>query len=107
MTIRKIIAVAASLMLATSTFAQQALWGGPQLVSPEVNPDNTVTFRFAAPKAIKVQVTGDFLPTKKIQTPFGEFDGPGVADLKEGKSLLPMCSRLNFTVIHLSWMDFR
>lgn len=85
MTIRKIIAVAASLMLATSTFAQQALWGGPQLVSPEVNPDNTVTFRFAAPKAIKVQVTGDFLPTKKIQTPFGEFDGPGVADLKEGK----------------------
>lgn len=85
MTIRKIIAVAASLMLATSTFAQQALWGGSQLVSPEVNPDNTVTFRFAAPKAIKVQVTGDFLPTKKIQTPFGEFDGPGVADLKEGK----------------------
>lgn len=85
MTIRKIIAVAASLMLATSTFAQQALWGGSQLVSPEVNPDNTVTFRFATPKAIKVQVTGDFLPTKKIQTPFGEFDGPGVADLKEGK----------------------
>lgn len=85
MTIRKIIAVAASLMLATSTFAQQALWGGSQLVSPEVNPDNTVIFRFAAPKAIKVQVTGDFLPTKKIQTPFGEFDGPGVADLKEGK----------------------
>lgn len=85
MTIRKIITVAASLMLATSAFAQQALWGGSQLVSPEVNPDNTVTFRFAAPKAIKVQVTGDFLPTKKIQTPFGEFDGPGVADLKEGK----------------------
>ena len=85
MTIRKIIAVAASLMLATSTFAQQALWGGSKIVSPEVNSDNTVTFRFAAPKAIKVQVTGDFLPTKKIQTPFGEFDGPGVADLKEGK----------------------
>ena len=84
MTITKIIAVAASLMLATSSFAQQALWGGSQIVSPKVNPDNTVTFRFAAPKAIKVQVTGDFLPTKKIQTPFGEFDGPGVADLKEG-----------------------
>ena len=85
MTITKIIAVAASLMLATSSFAQQALWGGSQIVSPEVNPDNTVTFRFAAPKAIKVQVTGDFLPTKKIQTPFDEFDGQDVDSLKEGK----------------------
>lgn len=85
MAIRKIITVAASLMLVTSAFAQQALWGGAQVVSPEVNQDNTVTFRFVAPKAVKVQVTGDFLPTMKFQTPFGEFDGPGVADLKEGK----------------------
>lgn len=67
---KTIIAVAASLMLATSAFAQQALWGGSKIVSPEVNQDNTVTFRFVAPKAIKVQVTGDFLPTRKIQTPF-------------------------------------
>lgn len=36
------------------------------------------TFRFAQSKRYYVQVTGDFLPTKKIQT-FGEFDGPGVA----------------------------
>lgn len=85
MAITKIITVAASLMLVTSAFAQQALWGGAQVVSPEVKQDNTVTFRFVAPKAVKVQVTGDFLPTMKFQTPFGEFDGPGVADLKEGK----------------------
>ncbi len=63
--------------------AQQALWGGSQIVSPEIHPDNTVTFRIAAPKAVKVQVTGDFLPTQKMQTPFGEFDAPGAADMVE------------------------
>lgn len=67
------------------TFAQQALWGGAPVVSPEVHDNNTVTFRLKAPKAVKVQVTGDFLPTQKIKTPFGEFDGPGVADLTENK----------------------
>lgn len=63
--------------------AQQALWGAPQVTSPEVNSDNTVTFRIFAPAARQVQVTGDFLPTKKISTPYGEFDGPGYADLKK------------------------
>lgn len=63
--------------------AQQALWGTPQLISPEVNADKTVTFRLKAPDAEKVQVTGDFLPVQKIQTPYVEFDGPGVADLKK------------------------
>lgn len=73
-------AVAAS---AFCGYAQQALWGGSQIVSPEVNPDHTVTFRIAAPKAVKVQLTGDFLPTQKIKTPRGEFDAPGVADMVE------------------------
>ena len=63
--------------------AQQALWGGSQIVSPEIHPDHTVTFRLAAPKAVKVQVTGDFLPTQKVQTPFGEFDAPGAADMTQ------------------------
>ena len=71
----------------TSAMAQQALWGGSQIVSPEINQDNTVTFRLAAPKAVKVQVTGDFLPTQKVQTPFGEFDAPGVADMVEKDGL--------------------
>ncbi len=69
--------------MAFGSNAQQALWGGSQIVSPEINPDNTVTFRLAAPKAVKVQITGDFLPTQKVQTPFGEFDAPGSADLTE------------------------
>lgn len=77
--------MSALLLMCAMTFAQQALWGGAPVVSPEIHDNNTVTFRLKAPKAVKVQVTGDFLLTQKIKTPFGEFDGPGVADLKEGK----------------------
>lgn len=62
-------------------FAQQALWQGGDIVSPEIHANKTVTFRLFAPNAKKVQVTGDFLPTEKVSTPFGEFDGPGKVDL--------------------------
>lgn len=82
---KKLCLLAVATMACFSSFAQQALWGVPQITSPEIHADNTVTFRMKAPKAVKVQVTGDFLPTQKIQTPYGEFDGPGVAELKEGK----------------------
>ena len=82
---KRISILSALLLMCAMTFAQQALWGGAPVVSPEIHDNNTVTFRLKAPKAVTVQVTGDFLPTQKIKTPFGEFDGPGVADLKEGK----------------------
>jgi enterochelin esterase family protein len=35
---------------------------GPKRLSTEVNADNSVTFRLHAPKAVKVEVAGDFLP---------------------------------------------
>ncbi len=54
-------------ILALCVNAQQALWGGSQIVSPEIHPDNTVTFRLIAPKAVKVEVIGDFLPTTKAE----------------------------------------
>ena len=82
---KKIMLFAAAMLLSLSAFAQQALWGGPQVVSPEINADGTVTFRYQAPKAHRVQVTGDFLPTSKVETPNGTFDSPGIADLKEGE----------------------
>lgn len=75
----------AMLLFSLTAFSQQALFGGQNIISPEVHDNHTVTFRFYAPKAVKVQVTGDFLPTQKMQTPYGEFDGPGGADLTEGK----------------------
>lgn len=44
------------------SIAQQALWGAPGVVSPEVKADNTVTFRFLAPDAKEVKIMGDWLP---------------------------------------------
>ena len=67
---KKLITLAAMLFVALGSFAQQALWGGQQIISPEINADNSVTFRFVAPKAIKVQVTGDFLPTQHMEVEF-------------------------------------
>ena len=64
-----------------STYSQQALWGGQQIISPEINDDNSVTFRLFAPEVTAVQITGDFLPTEKMQTPYGEMDVPGKAEL--------------------------
>ncbi|MBQ8502003.1 MAG: esterase [Bacteroides sp.] len=76
----------ALMLVAVVGFAQQAIWGGAQVVSPEIHDDNTVTFRLKAPKAVRVQVTGDFLPTQKSKTNFGVFEAPGVADLVENKN---------------------
>ena len=47
--------LAVFMLISVITFAQQALWGSQNIISPEIHPDNTVTFRFMAPKAIKVQ----------------------------------------------------
>ncbi|MCF0174854.1 MAG: esterase, partial [Bacteroidales bacterium] len=80
---KKLLSIAVSLLMGATAFAQQALWGGPQIVSPEIHPDNTVTIRLRAPKAIRVQVTGDFLPVQKIETPRGVWEAPGVVDLVE------------------------
>ncbi|WP_294590332.1 esterase [uncultured Bacteroides sp.] len=112
---KKILFLSVMLLMCTFTFAQQALWGGAPVVSPEINANNTVTFRLKAPKAVKVQVTGDFLPTQKIKTPFGEFDGPGVANLTEGKDgvwefttpepLKPELYSYSFIVDDLKMMD--
>lgn len=66
--------------------AQQALWGAAPIVSPQVNTDKTVTFRFMAPQADSVFITGDFLPTTKMETPFGVFDGPGKALLTKDEN---------------------
>lgn len=77
----KIFAIVCVVLSAMAANAQQALWGVPPLTSPQVNDDKTVTFRLVAPDATSVKVTGDFLPTEKVNTPYGIFDGPGYADL--------------------------
>lgn len=80
---KKIFLSAAMLLTCSLACAQQALWGVAPVVSPEIHEDNTVTFRLKAPEASRVEVTGDFLPTQKIETPYGKFDAPGVAQLTQ------------------------
>ena len=46
-------------LFAVAGFAQQALFSRNVVKSPEINADNSVTFRLHAPKAITVQLTGD------------------------------------------------
>ena len=86
---KKILIAVAALCFGASAFAQQALYGGPQTESPVINADGTVTFRYQAPKAVKVEVTGDFLPTEKMEVEFNgqkmTYDAPGVGVLKEGR----------------------
>src|SRR5690606_25356878 len=83
---KRISFLALTFFMCNIMFAQQALWGGEAIVSPEIHKDNTVTFRLRAPKAIKVEVTGDFLAPQKMETEYGTFDAPGTASLKEGQN---------------------
>ena len=66
-----------------TAMAQQNLsWGqGPQVASPDVHADNSVTFNLIAPEAQKVQITGDFLPPKTVEFGGNTYDMPGVVDL--------------------------
>jgi len=63
---RKQILFAIALLLITgfNAVAQQALWGATEIVSPEVKADNTVIFRFQAPNAKEVKISGDWLPVQ-------------------------------------------
>lgn len=72
--------------LGLPSFAQEALFRAQNIISPEIHDDNSVTFRLHAPNATTVQVTGDFLPSVKMETPMGEMDGPGKAELTKGEN---------------------
>ena len=74
-------------MCCVGASAQEKLFNSASVQSPVINSDGTVTFNLFAPKASKVEVTGDFLPTQPIEIPgYGKYDAPGVAELKEGKN---------------------
>ncbi len=111
---KKFLTVVALLASVAFANAQQALFGGAQVVSPEINPDKSVTFRLNAPNASAVQVTGDFLPTQPIETPMGKWDAPGSVDLKKNAQgvweyttspLAPELYSYSFIVDGLRMMD--
>jgi enterochelin esterase family protein len=47
-----------------SSFAQQALFGGQDIKSPEIKTDNSVVFRVMAPNAKEVKLSGDWMPAE-------------------------------------------
>lgn len=103
-----------SIVLSHLVVAQEALFNAADLKSPEINADKTVTFRFFAPKADSVFVTGDFLPTMKIKSRFGLVDVPKPALLKKDdkgvwtyttEALAPELYSYSFTVNGLRSVD--
>ena len=59
--IRKLLSVAAAILISLSMTAQKGWYRDKTDPMPVVNPDKTVTFRYYAPGADTVQVNGDFL----------------------------------------------
>lgn len=45
-----------------SVLSQQALWGGEEIVSPDIHENKSVTFRLTAPNATEVKISGDWMP---------------------------------------------
>ena len=72
-----------ALVWCISAMAQQALFGGNEIVSPEINQDGTVTFRLFAPNASQVQVTGVFLPNITFTSLLVEFKQPQIVVLNK------------------------
>ncbi len=63
--IRKLLSVAAAILISLSMTAQKGWYRDKTDPMPVVNPDKTVTFRYYAPGADTVQVNGDFLSEKE------------------------------------------
>ena len=103
---RKNLVTTAMCMAVVAVQAQQALWSGAPLKSPEIHADNTATFRLYAPKAVTVEVAGDFLYADTVAT---------VGQMKEGKDgvweyttpepLKPELYSYSFIVDDLKMMD--
>ena len=64
-----------ALSMTTMASAQQALSFRAPVNSPEVNSDNSVTFRYRNAKAVRVQVQGDFLPSNSPVDMIEDSDG--------------------------------
>jgi enterochelin esterase-like enzyme len=79
---KKYIFTAIALFVVAGAFAQEVanFMGRERIISPEIGEDQ-VTFRFSAPYADSVQITGAFTPTVKMETRFGTMDVPSNLDM--------------------------
>lgn len=106
MNMKNILTIIAIMLTAITASAQQALWSGSRIVSPEINPDNTVTFRLHAPKAVKVQVTGDFLQSKDWIPSYADMiEIDGVWEYTTPAPLMPELYSYSFVVDGLVTRD--
>lgn len=75
------------------TNAQQNLFGGQTIESAVVNADRSVTFRFIAPDAKKVEVAGDFAD-KADANPIGGIVGTGLIPMtKDEKGMWTLTTK--------------
>ncbi len=94
-------------LAAGSAQAQQALWDCPPVVSPQLEPSGSVTFRISAPQAEAVSVTGDFIAPQQLDIAGRHVTIPGNLALRKGSdgvwsatvdSLAPELYSYNFIV---------
>ena len=90
------------MLISITVSAQQALWRNTQVVSPEIHEDHTVTFRLRAPKAVKVQVVGDFNPTGVVDMVENK---EGIWEYTTPQPLVPELYSYNFLVDGLKIND--
>lgn len=93
---KSVLLTACAVCLALHGSSQENLWWKTPVNSPEVNKDNTVTFRLKAPNATSVGVVGDFLSNgeevemKKVSSDVWEYTTP--------KSLAPELYSYSFVI---------
>lgn len=93
---KRVLLAACASCLALHVSSQENLWWKTPVNSPEVNKDNTVTFRLKAPDAKFVEVVGDFLSKgekvemKKVSSDVWEYTTP--------KSLAPELYSYSFVI---------
>jgi len=98
---RKMIVMLAVILLSLgSTWAQEAIFNANDLTSPQVNTDGTVTFYLHAPKAVNVEVIGDFLPGGKAEM----IEKNGIWTYTSGV-LEPELYQYHFSVDGLDYLD--
>lgn len=79
---RTILLAVCTVCFTLQAFSQENLWWKTPVNSPEINNDNTVTFRLKAPNATTVEVVGDFLSKdekaemKKVNNDVWEYTTP-------------------------------
>ncbi|WP_303921395.1 esterase [Draconibacterium sediminis] len=76
-----------ALFVCVGAFAQEIgnFMGREPIVSPEIG-EEAITFRFSAPYADDVKLTGGFAPLQKVETSFGTMEMPGNIDMVKGEN---------------------